>query len=85
MKKGQTMRKRLLRLMKEHEGEEMTSVEISERASKRWRWSPTVVQIAMLCRGTKQIIEVGDIDIYTDMGRYRGKLWMYQELPESGE
>ena len=85
MKKGQTMRKRLLRLMSEHEGEEMTSKEIADRASTRWTWSPTVVQIAMLCRGTKQIIEVGDIDIYTGNGRYRGKLWKYQKLPDSGE
>jgi len=85
MKKGQTMRKRLLRLMEEHQGEIMTSKEIADRASTRWRWSPTVVQIAMLCRGCKQIIEVGDIDITTALSRYRGKLWMYQELPESGE
>jgi hypothetical protein len=85
MKKGQTMRKRLLRLMSEHEGEEMTSKEIADRASVRWRWSPTVVQIAMLCRGCKQIIEVGDIDITTKLSRYRGKLWKYQELPESGD
>ena len=75
MKKGQTMRKRLLRLMKEHEGEEMTSKEISDRASSRWIWSPTVVQI----------VEVGEVDITTKLSRYRGKLWKYQELPDSGK
>jgi hypothetical protein len=85
MKKGQTMRKRLLRLMKENQGEVMTSKEIADRAFHRWRWSPTVVQIAMLCRGCKQIIEVGEVDITTQFCRYRGKLWTYQELPESGE
>lgn len=85
MKKGQTMRKRILRLMKEISPEAKTSKQICDLASARWRWSPSVMQIAMLCKADKRILEVGDVDITSKQSRYRGKLWIYQDLPESGK
>ena len=85
MKKGQTMRKRVLRLMKEIATRAVTSKEICDLASARWVWSPTVMQIAMLCASSRQIIEVGEIDVRSEKSRYRGKLWVHQDLPESGE
>ena len=85
MKKGQTMKKRVLRLMKELAPHPKTSKEISDIASTRWTWSPTVMQIAMICRSSKVIHERGFVDVSTEKSRYRGLVWVYEELPESGK
>ncbi|WP_438995685.1 hypothetical protein [Poseidonia sp.] len=85
MKKGQTMKKRVLRLMKEFDQNPKTAKEISDIASTRWRWSPTVMQIAMICRTSAQIQSAGTVDVTSEKSRYRGILWIYQELTESGE
>lgn len=85
MKKGQTMKKRVLRLMKELAPIPKTAKEISDIASTRWTWSPTVMQIAMICRTTSTIHEEGFVDISSQKSRYRGILWVHQDLPESGK
>jgi hypothetical protein len=88
MKKGATMRKRVITLMKDLAPTPRTSKEISDIASHRWRWSPTVMQVAMICRTTMEIKAKGYIDQYSNLSRWRGVLWVYdgddkiEEIPK---
>ncbi len=43
------------------------------------------MQIAMICRTSKVIHERGFVDVSTDKSRYRGLVWVYEELPDSGK
>lgn len=79
MKKGATMKKRVLTLMKDLAPTPRTSKEISDLASHRWRWSPTVMQVAMICRTTRAIKATGFIDQSSNQSRWRGVLWVYDE------
>lgn len=73
------MKKRVITLMKDLAPTPRTSKEISDIASYRWRWSPTVMQVAMICRTTIEIKATGFVDQSSNQSRWRGVLWVYDE------
>lgn len=87
MKKGQTMKKRVLKLMVELSPKSKTAKEIHDIASTRWTWAPTVNQIAQICRTTKTIVQDGFVNVTSSKSRYRGILWVHldEDFPDSGE
>ena len=83
MKKGATMKKRVLKILQE-QTKPMSAKELCDIASSRWRWAPTVMQIAMVCSTTKFIKKIETVDETRNSKRWRAVLWKYEELPDSG-